>query len=102
VRQSYDHTFVGDQVFDGDLAFVRNQLGQARGGIFVLNREQLVFNNGQHALFFGQDIQQVFDAFEQLPVFSPNLIDFKAGQLIKAQFKNGVSLGFTEGITAAR
>ena len=28
-----DHAFVGDQIFDGDLAFVGHDLGQARGGV---------------------------------------------------------------------
>ena len=38
VRERDDDAFVGDEVFDGDLAFVRHDLGLARRGVLLLDR----------------------------------------------------------------
>ena len=95
-----DDAFVGDQVFDGDFAFVRHQLGQARRGVFFLDDLQFGLDDGQHARFLGQDVQQILDALEQFLVFGLDLVDFQAGQLIEAQFQDGVHLRFAERVTA--
>ena len=67
VGEGDDDAFVGDEVFDGDFAFVGHQLGQARRGVFFLDVLQFGLDDGQDAGFLGQDVQQVLDAFEQLP-----------------------------------
>ena len=37
VRERDDDAFVGDQIFDGDLAFVRHDFRFARRGVFFLD-----------------------------------------------------------------
>src|SRR5206468_3490087 len=59
VGDADDATFVSDQVFHQNLAFVRHQLRQPRGGVFVANFSQLFFDDGENALLFGQDVAQV-------------------------------------------
>ena len=58
VRDADDAALVRDEVFHVDLAFVRNDFGQARRAIFVANFAQFLFDDGQHALFFRQNIAQ--------------------------------------------
>ena len=67
MRERDDDAFVGDEVFDGDLAFVRHEVGQARRGVLLLDRLQLGLDDRQHARFLGQDVEQVLDRFEQMP-----------------------------------
>ena len=100
MREGDDDAFVGDQVFDGDLAFVGHELGQARRGVLLLDGLQLGLDDGHHARFLGQDVQQVLDPLEQLLVFGLDLVDFQAGQLVEAQFQDGVGLPFAERVAA--
>ena len=37
VRDADERSFIGDQILQVDLAFVRDQLGQPRAGVFLLN-----------------------------------------------------------------
>ena len=71
VGERDDHALVGDQIFDGDLAFVGHQLGQARRGILFFDGQQLVLDDGQHARFLGQDVEQVLDLLEQADGIRP-------------------------------
>ena len=64
VGQCDDNAFVGDEVLDGHLAFGRNDLGAAFGGVLFLQFAQFVGNDFENALFLGQDIQEVFDGFD--------------------------------------
>ena len=96
-----DDAFVGDEVFDGDLAFVGDQLGEARGGVFGFDLAQLVLDDGEDAGFLGQDVEQILDALEDLGVFGLDLVNFQAGQLVEAQLQNRGDLGLAEGIAAA-
>ena len=96
-----DDAFVGDQVFDGDFAFVGDQLGQARRGVFFFDLLQLRFDDGEDAGLPGQYVEQILDAFEQLRVFGADLAHFQSGQLVEAQVQNGVGLGLAEGIAPA-
>src|SRR5208282_1887170 len=47
-----------------------------------------------------QDIHQILDALEQFLVFALDLVDFQAGQLVQAQFQDGVHLPFGQRVTA--
>ncbi len=96
-----DDPFVGDQVFDGNFALVGNQLGQSRRGVFFLDLLQLRLDDGENPRLPRQDVKQILDAFEQLRVFGPHFAHFQPGQLVKAQFQDGVGLGFAEGIAPA-
>ena len=96
-----DDAFVGDEVFDGDLAFVGNNVGQARGGVLGFYLAQFLFDDGHDAGFFREDVQQVLDALEDLGVFELDLVHFHAGQLVEAEVEDGVGLGFAEGVAAA-
>ena len=95
-----DHALVGDEVFDGDLALVGHQFGQARGGVLGFDLAQFVLDDGEDAGFPGQDVEQVLDAFEHLGVFGLDLVHFQSGQLVEAQVEDGVDLRFAEGIAA--
>ena len=95
-----DDAFVRDEVFNGDLAFVGHDLAQARRGVFLFDLLQFLFDDGHHALFFCEDIEEVFDFFEQLGVFLFDLVDFQAGEAVKLQFENGIHLPLGEGVEA--
>jgi hypothetical protein len=77
------------------------KLGQARGGVFFLDDLQFGLDDGEDARLPGQNVQQILDALEQLHVFGADFVHFQAGQLIEAQFEDGVGLGLAEGIAAA-
>ena len=97
-----DDAFVGDQVLDGDFAFVGHQFGQARRGVLLLDVLQFRLDDGEDARFLGQDVEQVLDASRAIRVYSArDLVHFQAGQLIEAQFEDGVGLRLAEGIAAA-
>ena len=59
-----DAAFVGDEVFDADLAFVGHDLRAALGAVFLLNLAQLVLDDLQHALLFREDVEQVLDRLD--------------------------------------
>src|SRR5436305_102353 len=59
-------TLVGDEIFHVYLALVRHQLSQSRRCIFVAKLAQLFLDDGEDALFLGQDVAQIFDRLEQL------------------------------------
>jgi hypothetical protein len=62
VGEGDDHRFVGDEVLDGDLAFVGDDLGESRGGVLGADGLQFVFDDAEHAFLAGEDVEQVLDA----------------------------------------
>ena len=59
-----DAAFVRDQVFHVNLGLIRRELCEARGAVFVANFSELLFDNREDTLLFGQDVAKVFDGFE--------------------------------------
>ena len=95
-----DAAFVGDEILDVDLAFVGDDVGQARAGVFGLNLAQLALDDVENALLAGEDVHEIFDGGEKLFVFAEDLVAFQAGQLIEAEFQDVVDLLFAEEVFA--
>src|ERR1017187_2015333 len=100
VRERDDDALVGNEILDVDLAFVGFEISQARGGVFLFDHLQFVLDDGEHAGFLRQNVHQILDALEQFLVFTLDLVNFQAGQLIQTQFQNGVHLPFGQRVTA--
>ena len=100
VRDSDHHRFVSNEILNGHFAFVRCEVCPAWGGVLFLNKGQFVLNDAEYARFLSQDIKEVFNLLNEVLVLGANLVDFQTGQLIEAQFENGVRLFFAEFITA--
>src|SRR5437763_16116085 len=70
--------------------------------MFIPQFAQLLFDNRENALLFGQNVAQVLDRLDQLLVFVVDLLPLEAGQLIQAKIENLVRLVRTEGVTPIR
>ncbi len=92
--------FIGNQILDVHLAFVRNNLRAARGGVLVLDELEFGLDHAQDAGFLRQNVQQVGDFFDQLGVFLTDFFTFQTGELIQAKLENRISLGLAECIPA--
>ena len=101
VRDGDDDAFVGDQVLDGDLAFVGHQLGQARRGVLLLDRRSsslmMASTRASRARMSSRSLMRS----SKLAVFGPDLVALQAGELVEAQFEDGIDLRFAEGVAAA-
>src|SRR5256714_9951127 len=100
VRNADDATFVRDEIFHVDLAFVGNEFGQARRTMFVFQFTQLFLDDRENALLFRENVTQILNRFDQLFVFVLDLVPLEAGQLIQAKIENLVGLMFAERVTA--
>ncbi len=67
---------------------------------FSLMTFSSVFDDGHHARFFRENVEQILDAFEQFLVFALDLVNFQRGQLIQTQFQNRVHLPLGQRVTA--
>ena len=100
VGDADDASLVGDQVLHVDLAFVGDELGQARRGVLVADFAQLFLDDLEDARFLREDVAQILDRLDQLAVFLRDLFALESGELIKAQVEDLVRLVFAEGVTA--
>ena len=98
VRDGDNHRVVRDQVFNGHVPGERDDTGDARRGIFVLDGHQLVLHDAQHAGFVGQNVQIVLDPDEELHVVRGDFVVFQGRQLVQAQVQDGVYLAFREDV----
>ena len=95
------HAFVGDEVFDADLAFRRRRSAcGARCRTFRCNLAQLVLDDRQHALLLREDVEQVLDRLEQLVVFALDLVALEAGELVEAEVEDVADLLLAEDVAA--
>ena len=92
------HSFIGDEILHVDLAFVGDQLGQARAGVFLLNLAQLLLDDLENTRFFREDVAQILDRLDQLLVFADDLLALEPGQLVEAQLENLIRLMFAESV----
>ena len=58
VGEGDDDAFVGDQIFNGNFAFVRHNLCAAWAAVFALDLAELVLDDFQDARFPGDDVQR--------------------------------------------
>ena len=98
VRERNDHALIRNEVFNGNLALVGDDFSFARGGVLLPDRPQLRLDDRHHARFLRENIEQILDHFQQGPVFLIDLVDFQTGQLVQAQFENGIHLPLGQGI----
>ena len=101
VGQRDDHRVVGDEVFHGHLAGLGKDRALARGGVFLADGAQLVLDDAKHTLLTGEDVEQVLDVDKHLVVFALHLVLLHAGELIEAEFEDGVHLALGEHVAIA-
>ena len=56
VGQCHDHPLIGDEVFDGHLSFVGNDLGHARRSMLILQIPKLLLDDGKHSGLLGENV----------------------------------------------
>ena len=100
MAQGDDHRFIGNKILNEHVAVKRNQFGAAGCGIFFPNTLKLFLDDGEHADFPGEDIHQVFDGFEEFPIFLLHLVGLHSRQLVEPEFQDGIDLGFAKNIAA--
>src|SRR5262245_30238652 len=65
VSKGDNHALICDEVFDGNLAFIGNQIGKAWVGVLFFDEQQLVFDNREDPSLFGQNIQQIINSLQK-------------------------------------
>ena len=95
-----DAAFVGDEVLDVDLAFVGNDLREARSRVFGFDLAEFGLDDFQHALLAREDVQKVRDGGKQLFVFAQHLVALHSGELVKAKLEDVVDLLLGEEVFA--
>ena len=84
VAERADHAFIGDEILDRDLAFIRKDLALARIPELLLHHQELVLDDPKHPCLLGQDIHEVLDLLDDPVVVILDLFTFKRHQLIEA------------------
>ena len=70
VGEGDDDALVGDQVLDGHLALVGDDLRAALVAVLVADGAEFLLDDGEHADFLGQDVDQVGDLLQQVLVLA--------------------------------
>jgi hypothetical protein len=84
VGERDDHAFVGDEVLDRHLALVGDDLRAPLVAVLLLDRLELLLDDGEHADFLGQDVHEIGDLLEQVLVLVDDLAPFQPGELVEA------------------
>ena len=100
--QCHDSPLIGDEVFNGHLPFVGDDLGHARRSVLVLKIPKLLLDDRKHSGLLGENVQQVLDPFDQLVVLGRDLVDFETGELVQTKLQNGVHLTLGQRIATRR
>lgn len=100
VGEGDNDSLVGNKVFDGHLAFVGNDLGAAWSGVFALNFEEFVLDDGEDAFFLGKDVEEILDFFDEGVVFALDAVALEARELVEAEIENMGDLFFGEAVFA--
>jgi len=79
MRDGDDHVLALDQVLVLDLAFLLDDLGAARGGELLLDRQKLVLGDRQDARARAQDVEIVGDFGGELVELFGNLVTTQGG-----------------------
>ena len=68
-----DHSaFVGDEIFNRDLAFIRDDLGKTFVGVLGLNITQLFFDDRKDAELAPENIDKIPDGVQKRLIFLLN------------------------------
>ena len=92
MRKGDHRALLRDQVLHVDLPFVLHNLGAAGISVFLLNLEQLLFDDRVDLLLAGQNTAQLLDLLDDGEILLLDLIPLQAGQLVQPQFQDRVSL----------
>ena len=93
-----DAAFVGNEILDGDLALFGNELGETRAGVLVADHLEFALDDRQDTLLGAEDVEQISDGLEKLLILSSDLVALESGELIEAEFEDGIGLLLTEAI----
>src|ERR1043165_8907870 len=86
------HVFLGDQVFDTELAFLSENFRPARIAVLLLNLPQLVDDDLHHEAIAREDREQPFDQLQQLGELVENLLPLEAGQPLQLHVEDRLRL----------
>ena len=87
-----DDALVGDEVLDGHLALVGDDLGAALVAVLVADDDEFLLDDGEHADFLGENVHEIADLFEEFLIVADDLVALEAGELIEAQLEDGGDL----------
>ena len=93
-----DAPLVGDEVLDGDLPLLGNELGETGAGMLVPDGLQLGLDDREDALLSGKDVEEVLDGLQEFLILVVELVTLEPGQLVETQFKDGVGLRLAEAV----
>lgn len=93
-----DAAFVGDDVFHAEFAGGGDDLGFALVAVFVLHGEELGLDDFHQAGVGLEDLAEVGDQVLKFEVFGFDLAALQAGELVEAEFEDGVGLALGERI----
>jgi len=96
VGERDDHAVVGNEVFDGDLAFRRHDLCAAGAAEFFLEGAEFVLDDREDAFFLRDDVEEVLDRGNEGVVFALDAVAFESGELIEPEVHNVTDLFFGE------
>ena len=100
VADGDDHVLVGDQLLDGDLALVVDDLGAARVAELLADGGQLVLDHLHQPRLRRQDRFQAIDGLAQRAELLVELLALEAGQALQAHVEDGLRLPLGERVVA--
>ena len=96
IRDRHRDVFLGDQVFDAELALFLDQLCAARIGKLRLHGAQFVENDLQQQRLVREDVLELGDQLVQRRQFTEDLVALQAGQALQLHVEDCLRLDFGE------
>ena len=98
VREGHHDVLRRDQILDRDVLGVQDDLALARVAVCGLYRRQLVGDDGGDACGPRQDVEQVGDPLEQLPVLLDDLVLLERGEALELHLEDALRLRLRQAI----
>ena len=95
-RDGDDHLLVGDQVLEGELDRLLDDLGPPLVGVLRLEGEQLVLDDLPHEGVGGEDRPQPLDELEHLGVLLDHLLALELRQALEPHVQDGLRLDLAQ------
>ena len=90
------HVLRGDQVLQGQVHVIGDDLAAARVGVLVADRFQLFADDLHELLGAGQDVEQPGDVEQDLLELGEDLVLLQAGELLQAQVEDRLGLDLAQ------